>query len=232
MCHGARTGQRVGARHARPPAEAGGPARGCAPAALSRGAVAPLCAPWLSGGVGARSAPTNRRARSPRGVEQGAAFWCARLKNVRVRLAARLLHGHIDLPRAVHIRHLELLLTATWQLSCLPSWPQYCRATPTECLPFLGKPVSSMIQAWIGPCRSIVGSTRARTTPSTAASDQSALATRWCSDWCVAGPGRARPGPPSAQRSCGRPAAAGRRSSAGPGAMRSACPSAAPSAST
>jgi hypothetical protein len=28
-------------------------------------------------------------------------------------------------------------LTATWQLSCLPTWPQYCRATPTECLPFL-----------------------------------------------------------------------------------------------
>jgi hypothetical protein len=32
-----------------PPAEAGGPARGCAPTALSRGAVAPLCAPWLLG---------------------------------------------------------------------------------------------------------------------------------------------------------------------------------------
>src|SRR3954453_20535799 len=76
-----------------PPIEAGGPARGCAPAALPRGAVAPLCAPWLSGGVGARSAPTNQRARSPRGVEQGAAFWCARLKNVHVRLAARLLPG-------------------------------------------------------------------------------------------------------------------------------------------
>src|SRR4051812_30276469 len=92
-----------------PPAAAGGPARGCAPAALSRGAVAPLCAPWLLGGVGARSAPTNRRARSPRGVEQGAALWCARLKNVRVRLAARSLHRPIDLPRAVHIRHLEVL---------------------------------------------------------------------------------------------------------------------------
>src|SRR5215212_1763849 len=86
-----------------PPADAGGPARGCAPAALSRGAVAPLCAPRRSGGVGARSAPTNRRARSPRGVEQGAAFRCARLKYVRVRLAAHLLHAHIDLPRAVHI---------------------------------------------------------------------------------------------------------------------------------
>jgi len=41
--------------------------------------------------------------------------------------------------------------SATWQLSCLPSWPQYCRATPTECRPYLGKPVSSMIQASIGP---------------------------------------------------------------------------------
>src|SRR3954447_18680486 len=87
-----------------PPAEAGGPARGCAPAALSRAAGAPLCAPWLSGGVGARSAPTSRRARSPRGVEQGAAFWCARLKAVHVHLAARSLHAPIDLPRAVHIR--------------------------------------------------------------------------------------------------------------------------------
>src|SRR3954468_20365797 len=86
-----------------PPAEAGGPARGCAPAALSRGAVAPLCAPWLLGGVGARSAPTNRRARSPRSVEQGAAFWCARLKAVHVHLAVRSRHGPIDLPRAVHI---------------------------------------------------------------------------------------------------------------------------------
>ena len=27
----------------------------------------------------------------------------------------------------------------TWQLSCLPNWPQYCRATPTEWLPFLRK---------------------------------------------------------------------------------------------
>ena len=41
-------------------------------------------------------------------------------------------------------------LTAGWQMSCLPSWLPYCRAAPTECLPCLGKPVSSMIQAWIG----------------------------------------------------------------------------------
>ena len=37
-------------------------------------------------------------------------------------------------------------LTVTWQLSCLPSGPQYWRATPMECRPFLGKPVSSTIQ--------------------------------------------------------------------------------------
>jgi hypothetical protein len=63
--------------------------------------------------------------------------------------------------------------TATWQSSCLPSWPQYCRATPTECLPFLGKPASSMIQARIGPYRSMAGSTCERMTASIAASDQS-----------------------------------------------------------
>ena len=40
--------------------------------------------------------------------------------------------------------------TATWQLSCLPNCPQYCRATPTECRPFLGKPVSSTIHACTG----------------------------------------------------------------------------------
>ncbi|SFB65475.1 hypothetical protein SAMN04244571_04832 [Azotobacter beijerinckii] len=37
-------------------------------------------------------------------------------------------------------------LIATWQLSCLPSTPQYWRATPTECRPFFGKPVSSTSQ--------------------------------------------------------------------------------------
>src|SRR4051812_63898 len=29
--------------------------------------------------------------------------------------------------------------TATWQLSCLPNWPQYWRATPAECAPFLAR---------------------------------------------------------------------------------------------
>src|ERR1019366_1567941 len=37
-------------------------------------------------------------------------------------------------------------LTATWQFSVLPSRPQYCRPTPTQCVPFFANPVSSMIQ--------------------------------------------------------------------------------------
>jgi hypothetical protein len=72
--------------------------------------------------------------------------------------------------------------TATWQLACLPSWPQYWCDTPTECDPHLGKLVSSMIQASIGPCRSICGSTRSRTLPSTFASDHSPLARKCSSD--------------------------------------------------
>src|SRR5260370_16282806 len=48
-------------------------------------------------------------------------------------------------------------VTATWQFACLPSCPQYWCDTPTECCPFLGRPVSSMIQASIGPSRVICG---------------------------------------------------------------------------
>ena len=48
-------------------------------------------------------------------------------------------------------------VTATWQLATLPSAPQYCRATPTECGPDLGKLVSSRIKM---PVRS--GVTRRR----------------------------------------------------------------------
>ena len=41
--------------------------------------------------------------------------------------------------------------TTAWQLSCLPSWPQYRRATPTECLPFLGNPVLNHASiGWLG----------------------------------------------------------------------------------
>ena len=76
--------------------------------------------------------------------------------------------------------------TATWQLSSLPSWPQYCRATPTECRPCFGKLVSSMIHASIGPCRCICGSTIWRTWANTFSSDQRPSPTKCSNDWCCA----------------------------------------------
>src|SRR3954451_22475896 len=48
-----------------------------------------------------------------------------------------------ELPRA----SVRCRLTAIWQFAVLPSVPEYWRATPTECSPFLGNPVSSMSQA-------------------------------------------------------------------------------------
>ena len=69
-------------------------------------------------------------------------------------------------------------LTATRQLSCLPTCPQYCRVTPTECLPFFGKPVSSTTHATTGPCRSIEGSTVSSARSNNVSSSQGASATR------------------------------------------------------
>ena len=51
-------------------------------------------------------------------------------------------------------------VTATWQFATLPSAPQYCRATPTECGPDFGKLVSSRIRI---PVRS--GMTAPQTPP-------------------------------------------------------------------
>src|SRR5262249_24910420 len=45
-------------------------------------------------------------------------------------------------------------LTATRQLSRLPTCPQYCRVTLTEWMPFFGNPVSSTIHASSPPCPS------------------------------------------------------------------------------
>src|SRR5260370_42483872 len=70
-------------------------------------------------------------------------------------------------------------LTATRQLSCLPNCPQYWCATPTECFPFFGNPVSPTIQATTGPCFCMAGSTSVRTCCSSAWSLHGALATRW-----------------------------------------------------
>src|ERR1700761_1829143 len=77
--------------------------------------------------------------------------------------------------------------TTVWQLSCFPSWPQYCRATPTECLPFFGNPVSSMIEASIASFASILGSAVWRSLVRTALSDQGAMATKCSNHWCFAG---------------------------------------------
>lgn len=38
------------------------------------------------------------------------------------------------------------LVTITWQLPIFPSVPEYCRATPTDPLPFFGMPVSSKMR--------------------------------------------------------------------------------------
>jgi len=45
------------------------------------------------------------------------------------------------------VRVAMVKLAATWQLAILPIVPEYCRCTPTECVPCFGKPVSSMIQS-------------------------------------------------------------------------------------
>src|SRR5262249_61576858 len=69
-------------------------------------------------------------------------------------------------------------LTATWQLSDLPVCPQYCRATPTECFPCFGKPVSSTIHATTSACFCMVGSTYRSTAANISSSFQGASATK------------------------------------------------------
>src|SRR3984885_9012125 len=69
-------------------------------------------------------------------------------------------------------------LTATRQFSCFPNCPQYWCVTPTECVPFLGKPVSSTIQAITGPLRFMAGRTEWHTCSSKASSLHGASATK------------------------------------------------------
>jgi hypothetical protein len=54
-------------------------------------------------------------------------------------------------------------LTATWQLACLPSAPQYWGATPTDILPSLGNDTSSTAQASGPACGTIRSAIRRRT---------------------------------------------------------------------
>src|ERR1700736_2379263 len=47
-------------------------------------------------------------------------------------------------------------LTATWQLPTRPNVPEYCRSTPTECSPCLGKPVSSITHTESGSNSAVI----------------------------------------------------------------------------
>src|SRR4051812_10503403 len=47
--------------------------------------------------------------------------------------------------------------TSAWQFARLPSWPQYCRATPTERVPFFGSAVSSITNAASGQPVGLLG---------------------------------------------------------------------------
>ena len=68
----------------------------------------------------------------------------------------------------------------------LAQLPAILARHPTGRPPFFGKPVSSMIQAWIFPQRMITGSTVSRTLASTLSSDERPSPTKCRSDWCWA----------------------------------------------
>lgn len=69
--------------------------------------------------------------------------------------------------------------TPSWQLAVLPSVPEYCRCTPTEQSPSLGKPVSSTTHA-VGASAAHSRSARRRRT---GRQSQGLAATKWCSAW-------------------------------------------------
>ena len=106
--------------------------------------------------------------------------------------------------------------TRAWQFAVLPSTPQYCRATPTECSPFLGSAVSSMISTALRPADE-GGPPRAASTARSGAVCQAGLLMKWCSWSCPP----ARAGPPSAARSCARPDPAGPARTPAPSAAAS-----------
>jgi hypothetical protein len=66
-----------------------------------------------------------------------------------------------------------------WQLAVLPSVPEYCRWTPTECSPSLGKPVSSTTHA-VGSSAAVITSASRRRT---GRQSHGETATKWCSAW-------------------------------------------------
>src|SRR4051794_5810547 len=79
--------------------------------------------------------------------------------------------------------------TRAWQFAFLPSWPQYCRFTPTEWRPCFTSAVSSTTRAASGPPTS-------RSAAFTSSSSRDAVAqgeveTKWCSCWRSPGATRA-----------------------------------------
>src|SRR5215471_1116926 len=68
--------------------------------------------------------------------------------------------------------------TSVWQLAFLPSAEVYCGATPTECSPFLGSAVSSMISQ--ASSRPTILSASASSTLSTGAASHGPLAIKSC----------------------------------------------------
>ena len=117
--------------------------------------------------------------------------------------------------------------TSAWQFARLPNWPQYCRATPTECRPCLTSAVSSTTSTASGPPTR--RSACSASTRSKRSCGQGEADTKWCSP-CTC-PGHTRPAPVSfadisprdrlwrsAPRSCARPAAAAHAHTAAPSA--------------
>ena len=108
--------------------------------------------------------------------------------------------------------------TMNGESSCLPSWPQYCRVTPTECCPFLGKPVSSMIQALIARCARSPATPARRPLASIALSTTARCRQNEARTGSWPQPSPAPSPPPAAPRSCAPTA------SSGPGNPRASAP--------
>src|SRR3954470_8456926 len=95
--------------------------------------------------------------------------------------------------------------TSTWQFATLPNSPQYCRATPTESSPFLGRPESSTTSTAPSPPTCL--STSSASTRHSGASSQAGLLMKWCNWSCPDKPSRSaigwtllRPPEPSSPR--------------------------------
>jgi hypothetical protein len=82
--------------------------------------------------------------------------------------------------------------TSAWQFARLPSWPQYCRFTPTECRPCFTSAVSSTTST--ASCPPTSRSADLTSSSSRGAVGQGEVETKWCSCWVSAGATRAAMG--------------------------------------